>query len=263
MPSHGSDWKTQMRILLTGVSCVGKTTIGTQLAELRGVPFFDLDREVERFYAKPIGRLQAECLTMESYRKKASKVLGNLLSEEQTQACVIALAPSGLMGSYWKVVKSASGVTIVLTDTPENIVERLVFYDDDSRPLEKVLRGPNKTVRRGSPDPAETADRRSPNAVLLGPLSASDRQAYVKEIKKDMAYFRRSYKRADLSVDIAGLSPPAKQLSESTQPCQPFSAPKSVPQMIPNHPSWVFSVFAGCSSRHLLFCCHQLRLRDH
>jgi shikimate kinase len=36
-----------MKILLAGVACVGKSTIGAELASLIGVPFFDLDTEVE------------------------------------------------------------------------------------------------------------------------------------------------------------------------------------------------------------------------
>jgi shikimate kinase len=38
-----------MRVFLAGVSCVGKTTVGTKLAALRCCPFFDLDVEVEIF----------------------------------------------------------------------------------------------------------------------------------------------------------------------------------------------------------------------
>jgi hypothetical protein len=39
-----------MRIFLTGVGCVGKTTIGINLAELLDVNFFDLDDEIEMFF---------------------------------------------------------------------------------------------------------------------------------------------------------------------------------------------------------------------
>ena len=39
-----------VNILLFGVSCVGKTTIGTLLAERLGYDFFDLDEETKRFY---------------------------------------------------------------------------------------------------------------------------------------------------------------------------------------------------------------------
>jgi shikimate kinase len=165
-----------MRIFLAGVSCVGKTTVGTHLAALRGVPFFDLDREVERFFQRPIGRLQAECLTMHSYRHKAAKVLKSLLTREQSRDAVIALPPSGLMGSYWKTVEPARGVVVVLTDTPENIVQRLAFYDEDSRPVERILSG-------------------------------SEKRLYAREVRKDMAYFGRSYKKADLTVDISRLGP--------------------------------------------------------
>ena len=165
----------QMRIFLAGVSCVGKTTVGTNLAGLRRVPFFDLDREVERFFSKPIAQLQSECRTMDAYRRKASKVLGDLLRREDSRNCVIALPPSGLMGGYWKTIRPADGVVVVLVDTPENVVERLAFYDDDSRPVEKDL-------------------------------SSSEKRYYVREVRADMAYFGRSYKKADLAIDIAGLS---------------------------------------------------------
>jgi shikimate kinase len=36
-----------MKILLTGISCVGKTTIGSLLAQKLSYPFFNLDAEVE------------------------------------------------------------------------------------------------------------------------------------------------------------------------------------------------------------------------
>jgi ATP-dependent protease HslVU (ClpYQ) ATPase subunit len=52
-----------MKVLLTGVSCVGKTTVGAKLASLLGYPFFDLDHEIETFFGKPLERLQAECLS--------------------------------------------------------------------------------------------------------------------------------------------------------------------------------------------------------
>lgn len=53
-----------MSIFLTGVSCVGKTTVGAKLAALLGCPFFDLDHELESFFSMPIERLQDKFLTM-------------------------------------------------------------------------------------------------------------------------------------------------------------------------------------------------------
>lgn len=113
---------------------------------------------------------------MYSYRKEASRVLKHLLLREDSRHCVIALPPSGLMDSYWKVVKAADGLVVVLQDRPENILKRITFYDIDSRPIQK-----NLTER--------------------------EKHLYLQEIKKDIAYFARTYRRADLTVDIADLGP--------------------------------------------------------
>ena len=59
-----------MRIFLTGISCVGKTTVGAKLAVLLACPFFDLDHEIENFFSMPLERLQDEFLTMYSFRQE-------------------------------------------------------------------------------------------------------------------------------------------------------------------------------------------------
>ena len=65
---------------------------------------------------------------------------------------------------------------MVITDKPENILGRLRFYDIDSRPIKKEL-------------------------------SQKEREFYLRGLKKDMTYFRKSYGRADLQVDISGFDP--------------------------------------------------------
>lgn len=162
-----------MRVLLSGVSCVGKTTIGLKLAGLLGCPFFDLDREIEEFLGVSIERLQSRFLTMHSFRDEAAEVLARLLAAPEGQNCVVALPPSGLMGGYWRVVKKQSGTIIVLTDTPENILQRITFYDIDSHLVQKWL---------------------TPQEKVL----------HLREIRKDITYFRKSYEKADLHVDISG-----------------------------------------------------------
>jgi shikimate kinase len=163
-----------MRIFLAGVGCVGKTTIGERLAELLDYPFFDLDEEIEAFFGTSVERLQDRFLTIQSFREEASKALKHLLSCEDSNNAVIALTPSGLMGGYWRIVKKEKGVTIVLKDDPRNILARITFYDKGSRLIEKDL-------------------------------TAKEKRLYLKEIKKDITYFGRSYKRANASVEITGL----------------------------------------------------------
>jgi shikimate kinase len=162
-----------MRIFLTGVSCVGKTTIGRKIAELLGIKFFDLDHEIERFFDTSIERLQNRFLTTHSFRNEAAKALVHLLSRPDSRMCVLALPPSGLMGGYLGAIKKVTGTTVVLTDRPENILERITFYDLDPRPIEKKL-------------------------------TSKEKKLYLREIKKDITYFRTSYQRANLQVDISG-----------------------------------------------------------
>jgi len=163
-----------VRLFLTGVACVGKTTIGRRAAELLAVPFFDLDHQVEAFFSSTISSLRREHLTEYSYRLAASKALVELLSRPESHDCVIALPPSGLMSGYLAVLKKSPRTVAVLHDKPENILERIVFYDDDSRRLEVEL-------------------------------SDGERALYMREIKEDLTYFGRSYKRADLQIVITGL----------------------------------------------------------
>jgi shikimate kinase len=170
VPPRGS----VVRVFLIGVSCVGKTTIGRRLSELLDLGFFDLDEEIESFFGTSIERLQSRFITMHSFREEAAKALARLLARPVSRECVIALPPSGLMGGYLRVLKKSHGIRVVLRDLPERILERLMFYDVDSRPTEKSL-------------------------------TAAEKRIYLREIKKDITYFRNSYERADLQVDISGL----------------------------------------------------------
>ena len=178
-----------MRVYITGVSCVGKTTIGKKLAELLSYPFFDLDKEIESYFGKPLERLQEEYLTMYSFRMKASEALKHLLDQENNNKSIIVLPPSGLMHPYYRFIKKTEKIVIVLKDDPRNILARITFYDKDSNPIVKHL-------------------------------SANEKESYLKKIKKDINYFGRMFNKADLAVDISGLGAEesAKKVKKSLAP---------------------------------------------
>lgn len=177
-----------MRLFVTGVACVGKTTIGRRAANLIGLTFFDLDHEVETFFNTSIERLQERFLTPHSYRTEAAKALLHLLARPESRHSVIALPPSGLMGGYLRAVKRSAGFVVALWDEPERILERITFYDIDSRPIERRL-------------------------------TAGEKRLYLREIKKDMTYFGKTYARAHLRIDIAGLDveAAARRVKESVE----------------------------------------------
>jgi shikimate kinase len=168
--------ESELRVSLVGVSCVGTTTIGRILADRRGWPFFDLDEEIERHFGLSIERLQGRFLTGYGYRKDCAVVLERIAAANPD--CVIALPPSGLRDAFLRVIRRMLGVTVAVHDTPENILERITFYDVDSRRIQKHL-------------------------------TEEERILYLKEIKADISYFKRSYERADLQVTITGLDPEA------------------------------------------------------
>ena len=161
-----------MRVSLVGVSCVGTTTIGRILADRRGWPFFDLDDQIERHFGISIERLQARFLTGYDYRKESAVVLERIATANPD--CVIALPPSGLRDAFLRVVRRVPGVTVAVHDTPENILERITFYDVDSRRIEKHLTGEErilylKEIRRTSPTssgPMSGRTCRSPSLAL-------------------------------------------------------------------------------------------------
>ena len=173
-----------MRVFIGGVSCVGKSSVGAILASRMGCRFYDLDMEIERFFKTSIERLRNRLLTDESFRSEAARALIHILGHPESRNCVIALPPSGLMGRYLRVLRRAGGTTVVLMDKPENILNRITFYDIDSRPIEKRL-----------------SDR--------------EKLLYLREIKKDITYYRKSYERADLRVDISDMS--AETAAEKVQ----------------------------------------------
>src|SRR4030067_1195438 len=161
------------KILITGVSCVGKSSIGRRLAEILDCAFYDLDVELEHHFYMPISRLKALSLTGYSFRQKASQVLGRILQENRDGNLIVVLPPSGLCDWYRKVIKTHGAIVTAMSDTAENILQRIVFYDDDSNKSEKEL------------------DERGRALSLRG-------------IRKKIGYFRKFHGKETLHVDLSG-----------------------------------------------------------
>ncbi|MDD5076982.1 MAG: shikimate kinase [Sphaerochaetaceae bacterium] len=155
------------------MSCVGKTTIGSMLAEKIGFTFLDIDEMIQEFYQKPIERIQEECLTMYEFRKRGSIVLDQILTRYIDS--VVSGTPAGLKFSYLNVYKrhkqDKALYSIHLYDSFEHVVNRLVFYDKDS----------NRIIEH---------------------MDEAKRRRYLHEIKSDYNYFAGSYKKADFQINI-------------------------------------------------------------
>lgn len=153
---------------------MGKTTTGAELAGLLGWRFFDSDAQVEKHYGISIERLQKRYFRHTGFRGAAAKALKHLLAGEANCDCVIALSPAGLKDSYWRVISAVEDARfVILHDTPENIMKRITFYDLDSRLIEKVL-------------------------------TENESKYYLNEIKLDIKHFGHSFKKAHMTVSVAG-----------------------------------------------------------
>ncbi len=163
-----------MKVFISGVSCVGKTTIGGLVAQKMGYVFYNMDDEVEAHFKKPIEFVQIDCDdSMDLYRKKYAEVMQGILNRNEPDV-VFALSPSGFMRYSWRVIKKQpDAVTVVLRDRAINILRRAVFYDENSQPYEFEI-------------------------------SDSEWHAYLRHTQLDMEYFGRSYTKADLKVNING-----------------------------------------------------------
>ena len=73
---------------------------------------------------------------------------------------VVALTPKGLHDWYYGLIKKSGAIVFELKDTPKNILDRIVFYDENSNFIEKDL-------------------------------SEDDKLYYLSEIKKDISYYRK------------------------------------------------------------------------
>ncbi|TFJ93913.1 shikimate kinase [Lentibacillus salicampi] len=164
-----------MKIIIVGVSCVGKSTVGRILADELGYKFFDFDIEVEKYFNSHITFLKNEYPLEIAYREKVSVVLSKILKENNNHF-ILAMPPSGLMDHYWRLInKDDRLITIALWDKAKNILDRITFYDDYTKPMES-------------------------------PVTKENEKYYLREIRLDMEYFGRSHKKAEIQKDIDGKS---------------------------------------------------------
>ena len=166
-------------IYLVGIGCVGKSTIGKLLADRLGFSFYDFDDEIEKYFGKPKEYIMDDYMFPYDFREYTRIVLHDLLNKKEN--AIIAGAPSGLRDIYlreYKKSKKESGnifISIHLSDKPENILERITFYDKESKLMDVKL-------------------------------SEKEKRLYFIDIKKDIAFFKKFNRRADHEFDVDGLT---------------------------------------------------------
>lgn len=117
-----------MKILLFGVSNVGKSTVGKLLAERLGFDFFDLDEEIKRCMEMSL----EEFVNTENLRwrdQKRGSIIKKIVKLEEE--IVLAVTPISYAENFKTRIIADDILLIELYDTPENIFSRLVFSDEN------------------------------------------------------------------------------------------------------------------------------------
>ena len=106
-----------MKILLFGVSNVGKTTIGTMLAKQLGYSYYDLDEEIKKEFQMTI----EEFVHTENLRwrdQKRGRIIKKILAREEDRVFVIL--PISYTDNFSKRIIKDDILPIQLVDTPAN-----------------------------------------------------------------------------------------------------------------------------------------------
>lgn len=117
-----------MKILLFGVSNVGKTTTGGLLAKRLGFKFYDLDEEVKTC----LGMTLEEFVHTSNLRwrdQKRGSIIKKLVRLDEDM--VLAITPISYTDNFRTRITGDDILAIELYDTPENIISRLVFSDEN------------------------------------------------------------------------------------------------------------------------------------
>jgi XRE family transcriptional regulator, aerobic/anaerobic benzoate catabolism transcriptional regulator len=119
------------RIALVGLRGAGKTTLGAELAKAKKLPFFELDREIERIAGTALGSI-LELYGQQAYRRYELQALQELLASRPKFVVATGGSLVSETATYELLLRSC--FTVWVRTTPEEHMRR-VLAQGDLRPM--------------------------------------------------------------------------------------------------------------------------------
>ena len=176
-------------IFLVGFSGSGKSTVGSRLARLLEVEFYDTDTLIEQRCGKPIDHIFSDD-GEDTFRRLESEIINELINRNEPRMVIALGAGAFEKRKNWNVVKR-NGTVVYLSCSVREIYKRMKEKTD--RPLLRV-----------SPVKGET-----------------QRQAVLRRIKDLLAQRRLTYAQADVTISTTNKSmdETVRQLYRKIQSC--------------------------------------------
>ena len=115
------------RVALVGLRGAGKTTLGQKAAEALALPFFELDREIERISGTPLGSI-LELYGQQAYRRYEQQALQELLAAQPRFVVATGGSLVSEAATYELLLRSC--FTVWVRTTPEEHMRRVVAQGD-------------------------------------------------------------------------------------------------------------------------------------
>lgn len=159
-----------MKILLFGITNVGKSTIGKMLSKKLNYDFDDIDDEIKRIY-KTIDIFKEKYPNDYERHMQKGKILEDIVNKYKDNV-VIAVSPIFYEEFFKDIIKKYNVLAIELKDSPESILERLVYSDENDNVHSLVIK------------------------------TKVERNYYLEEIKEDIKYYKKVYKKIENKFDM-------------------------------------------------------------
>lgn len=163
-----------MNILLFGVSNVGKSTSGKVLAGHLNYTFYDLDDEVKKEQNTTLEEFVSTGTLLEHDTIRC-RILNRLICKSGNK--VIAVTPLSYIKDIRYLFSSPDVICIELTDSAENIFDRLIFSDEN----DVIYKDDDYKNRH--------------------------REHYLEEIQADLSWYGAVYSDINNKFDISGMTP--------------------------------------------------------